>query len=281
MKISSRTLHRSVQLSLSLAIVTIVAFSLLSFKTRSLLPSVWSQLGISENTGMTNIKKSFLEGYLYSYGASAAKKVAVGDRIAVANDVLLYAKQYVGSEAFRTEYEKARTLNTPARPAGPKSKDQIQAEQLATLRKTLEDTEKSMKTLPEDLKSGLGEVEQMLKDQIKEMEDPDNEMLALFAEGERMSHQNAMQQYELAMSGWRKKFPEDPKAMIRHRLEQFLELTADVDYSAALKEEYGLKKFVNATYERKPDEWKMAYRCGKPVVEFTRSFAKQWLTELH
>ncbi|MEO5979176.1 MAG: hypothetical protein ABIS36_00355 [Chryseolinea sp.] len=39
--------------------------------------------------------------------------------------------------------------------------------------------------------------------------------------------------------------------MIKVRLENFLRLTADVDYHAATKLEYNLKNFVNPVYEKK------------------------------
>lgn len=281
MKVKSPALIRGLQLSVSLFVIIVIAFTSFSFRGKDSIATIWSQLGISENTALENIKRSFLEGYLYSYGASAAKKVAINDRAAIANDVLNYSKQYVNSPEFRKEYEKARASSTPVKPADPKTKEEIQAERIASLNKSLEDGEKAMKTLPEDMKAAFLDVQQMLKDQIKEMEDPENDMLEMFVQGEKYNHQNAMQQYETAMSAWHKNFPEDPNLMIRNRLQKFLEVTSDVDYTAALKDEYGLKKFVNPVYERKPDEWKMAYRCGKPVVESARTFARQWLTELN
>ena len=280
MKFKSPALFRGLQLSVSLFVVIVIALTSSSFTGKDSIATIWSQLGISENTALENIKRSFLEGYLYSYGASAAKKVAVNDRVAIANDVLSYSKQYVNSTEFKKEYEKARVSSTPVKPADPKTKEEIQAERIASLKKSLEEGEKAMKTLPEDMKSAFLDVQQMLKDQIKEMEDPENDMLEMFAQGEKYTHENAMQQYEAAMSAWHKNFPENPNLMIRSRLQKFLEVTSDVDYTAALKEEYGLKKFVSPVYERKPDEWKMAYRCGKPVVESARTFARQWLTEL-
>ena len=43
----------------------------------------------------------------------------------------------------------------------------------------------------------------------------------------------------------------DHKKMVKARLETFLKLTADVDFNAALKEEYRLKKFVNSGLRKK------------------------------
>ena len=89
-----------------------------------------------------------------------------------------------------------------------------------------------------------------------------------------------LQPYETNLAAWQKSYPENYQVMIKARLEKFLAVTADVDYNAAVHEEYGLKKFNNATYEKKPDEWKMAYRAGKPVVDAAREFASTWLKEL-
>ena len=58
-------------------------------------------------------------------------------------------------------------------------------------------------------------------------------------------------------------------------------MTEDVDYSAELKAgDNGLKIFVNPAYERKPAEWKLAYRAGKPATDALRAAAEKWLKEL-
>jgi len=243
--------------------------------------SPWNQLGISEGKAIENIRQSFLEGYLYSYGASSAKNVATGDRVAVALDVLNYTKSYVNSPAFIKAYAEARVAATPVKPLPPKTKDQIQKEKIAELDKAIADGEQSLKTLPKDLVEPFKEVQQMLKDQKKDYENPDSEMLALLASSENYMHANATTKYEEQLQKWQKDYPSDHKMMVKARLETFLQRTADVDFNAALKQEYRVKKFVNSAYEKKPAEWKMAYRAGRPAVEAARTFAKAWLAELN
>ena len=243
--------------------------------------SPWNQLGISEGRAIENIRQSFLEGYLYSYGASSAKNVASGDRAAIAVDVLNYTKSYVNSSAFIKAYEDARVAATPVKPLPPKTKEEIQKEKIAELDKTIAEGEKSMKTLPKDLIEPFKEVQQMLKDQKKDYENPDSEMLALMVTSENYMYENATAKYEQQLQQWQKDYPADHRKMVKDRLETFLKLTADVDFNAALKEEYRVKKFVNPAYEKKPAEWKMAYRAGRPAVDAARTFAKAWLLELN
>jgi hypothetical protein len=243
--------------------------------------SPWNQLGISETRAIENIRQSFLEGYLYSYGASSAKNVASGDRAAIALDVLNYTKSYVNSSAFIKAYEDARVAATPVKPLPPKTKEEIQKEKIAELEKTIAEGEKSLKTLPKDLIEPFKEVQQMLKDQKQDYENPDSEMLALLVTSENYMYANATTKYEQQLQQWQKDYPADHRKMVKDRLETFLKLTADVDFNAALKEEYRVKKFVNAAYEKKPAEWKMAYRAGRPAVEAARTFAKAWLAELN
>lgn len=280
MKINPLIKRKNGILTVSGLLIMFVCLINLSFTFKKAPATIWSQLGISENTGLENIKKSFLEGYLYSYGASAAKKIAVGDRVAVVNDLLVYCKEYVNSSSFIKDYENARIASKPVKPQDPKTKEQIQKERIADLNRSIAEGEKSMKTLPPDLIEPFKEVQQMLKDQITDYENPQSPMLTMLADAEQYSYKTAVQQYETNVKNWENEFPEDHSKMIKARLEKFLELTKDVDFNAALKEEYRMKKFVNPVYERKPDEWKMAFRSGKPVVDAARAFASQWISEL-
>lgn len=276
---TAKSLKQILFLVVGFPAAAIVSIFLVGFTDKSATP--WTRLGISESKATENIRQSFLEGYLYTYGASSAKNIALGDRASVALDVLNYTKSYVNSPAFIKAYEDARKAATPVKPAPPRSKEQIQKEKIAELEKTIAEGEQSMKTLPKDLIEPFKEVQQMLKEQKKDYENPDSEMLALFVTSETYIYTNAMARYEEEVARWEKQYPADHRMMIKARLEEFLQVTADVDFNAALKEEYRVKKFVNPAYEKKSSEWKMAYRAGKPTVEAARTFAKAWLAELN
>jgi hypothetical protein len=67
---------------------------------------------------------------------------------------------------------------------------------------------------------------------------------------------------------------------VKKRLDEFLTITKDVDFSAVLTTKYNKQVFVNAGYERKDARWKMAFRAGKEVVDPAREFAQQWIEEI-
>src|SRR5688572_29116128 len=79
-----------------------------SYKAGKMYADLWQQLGLTKVEGTTQIRESFMFGYLQYYGARNIKKIATGDRVAVAKDLLAYTKQYVQSEAFKKEYASGR-----------------------------------------------------------------------------------------------------------------------------------------------------------------------------
>lgn len=72
----------------------------------------------------------------------------------------------------------------------------------------------------------------------------------------------------------------DYKSIIRHQLQQFLDVSADVDFNAALKQQGDKMVFVNPAYESRPAAWKLCFRCGKEAVTGARKFAQEWLHTL-
>jgi hypothetical protein len=73
-----------------------------------------------------------------------------------------------------------------------------------------------------------------------------------------------------------KNYPSDATEMVKKRLTDFLEVSATVDFDAALNG----NRFANPEYEKKSSWWKMCYRAGKPVIEAAREEAQKWLDEL-
>src|ERR1700709_138001 len=74
----------------------ILSLFLFSFKATSTIgDEAWKQLGLSKQQATESIYKSFTGGYLHHYQARNAKNVAIGDRLAIAKDLLDYSKQYI------------------------------------------------------------------------------------------------------------------------------------------------------------------------------------------
>jgi hypothetical protein len=248
---------------------------------KKMIGDVWVQLGMNKERGMESIRNSFLNGYLHYYGARNIKNIATGNRVAVANDLLVAVKQYISSDAFKAEYEKARQQAKPQEPNGTiRSKEEIRKEKIAEAEKAIKETRESIKkTTPEVAAQLIGVIE-MYQGYIDQYKEPDNPMIDLFWQGEKQNVEMAIKKYKEDMAKWQTRFPEDSKQLIKNRLKQFIDIAATVDFNAQLKEVNGLKKFVNPAYERKTAEWKQMFRAGKDVTETTKNFAENWLAEL-
>ena len=72
------------------------------------------------------------------------------------------------------------------------------------------------------------------------------------------------------------RYPADPQELIKKRLEEFLEISATVDFDAEMRG----RMFADPKYESKDDKWKMCYRAGREVVGAARDEAKKWLEEV-
>ena len=89
-----------------------------------------------------------------------------------------------------------------------------------------------------------------------------------------------MKLYAESLQKLETQYPENPTLLIKKRLQEILDITADVDFGAELKDQGKLKVFVNPVYEKKPAEWKLAFRAGKEVTDAVRAAAQEWLREL-
>lgn len=263
----------------------VLLFSLLclilaSFRTAKLSDEIWKELGISRQAGNYGISTSFLQGYFYYYGARNAKNIAVGNRAAVVKELGTYAKEYVSSEAFKKEYLQNRESRKPTVPKAAKPLEEIRKEQIENMQKAIKSMEPMLKMDNAEIRKGAKEGLEQFQKQLKDYQDPKNEMIKMLADGEKMSFENNTKTYNEALAKWEKDYPENQLLLVKKRLQQFLDITADVDFNAQLKEQYGKKRFVNPSYEAKSTEWKQAFRAGKDVTEAARAFAQQWIKEI-
>lgn len=273
-------LIRLATLTFLLCMLALILFSFTASK--KIAGDFWLQLGIAKAEGTKNIEESFLSNYFTFYGAKNARNILAADRVAVARDLLNYTRQYVSGAAFQKAYAARREQFKPRTPEYKieRTKAQVQKEEIGRLEKTIKDAEELMKKMTPEVQKGMAEGLAESKKQLKEYQNPDYPLFALLAESDVNENTAAKKRYEEEMALWEKNMPADYKLVIKERLERMLTLTAGVDYDAALKDKYNKKVFVNATYERKPAEWKMAFRAGKEITELTRAFAQNWLNEL-
>lgn len=258
------------------------SFLFSSYHSKKVADDLWKILGISKQSGNEGIRNSFLNGYLYYYGVKNAKNIAVNNRAAIAKDLLEYTREYVSSSDFVKKYQEMRADMKPSEPESKPLRTiaQIQKDEIAKTEKGIKDTEKTIKELGPDMAKSIQPVLDMQRKNLKDFQDPNHQMFASIAMGEKYQQESDERNYKERMTKWEKEFPEDINLFIGDKLKKMLDYTKDIDYSAALVEKYGKKRFVNPTYEGKRTEWKQGFRAGKEVTEQARAFAKKWLAEL-
>ena len=252
-----------------------------SFTTsRNIADEFWKQLGMSKEQCTDGVKQSFLNGYLYYYGAKNARLIAAGNRVAIAKDLLAYTKQYISSSAFAKEYELIRKQSKPQEPQMEiRTKEEVRKAKIAETEVSIRKTEEIMKQ--PNMKSIMQPSLDILKKNLLDYKDPGSKMIDVYFNSEKMQQEQQLESYKKKLARWKVEFPADYREKVKERLQKFLDLSATVDFTAELKQVGNKKKFVNPVYEGKPYDWKQIYRAGKEVIEPARLFAEQWFDELN
>ena len=226
--------------------------------------------------------QSFWSDYVSHPTGARVKAVAMGDRPAMVQEVVQFARAYFASPQFLEAYLKIREETRPAPPTGPSSGEEMLQLMKAEMQKQIAELEAQIREATPDVKAILQETLAMMKEQQAELDDPDHpyrspEMSAVLAEGAALEKED----YQKRLAEWEGLYPEDPTPRIAIRLEAIMAACADVDFSAQLVDGDGGKKlFASTVYERKPAEWKACYRAGPEAVDAARSALGAWLAEI-
>jgi len=108
----------------------------------------------------------------------------------------------------------------------------------------------------------------------------DPEQKAMIKQAFEMQAAQEKEEYANRLKEWEEEYPADPRKLIVRRIDEFLEESEDVDFSAKLVQSGGRMKFALTEYEDKPPLWKLCYRAGKEAVQAAREFAAAWRAEL-
>jgi hypothetical protein len=263
-------------------VLAVVCLFLFSFDTsRRMADDIWKQLGLSKEQGMDGVKQSFLNGYLSYYAARNAKNIAVGNRAAVAKDLLSYTKQYISSDAFRKEYELLRKNAKPVEPeAKVISKEEIRKTKIAETEKSIKSSEEIIKKMGGDMEKAMRPTIEMFQKDLADYKEPNSKKIENFYQWALQEQDNMKKEHLERMARWEKEYPADFRQVVKLRLQKYLELAATVDFNAELKQVGNKKKFVNSQYEGKAYNWKQIFRAGKEVYDVAKPFAESWIKEL-
>lgn len=248
---------------------SIILFSvaLLCMSAYSLADSIIERLGMDHKNAQRSILGNIVgrhqtgpmddfpnEPFRAPY-AKLLPAVIAGDKVAAAQELCNYVKNYVDSEKFLKDYRDAKEDALPLKVNG-------YGNGVTTLRWNLTIYEKNIKNYPNDTKY-VGEQKELMARDKRHLD----------------SILEASKKPFPGKDIWEKTYPEDPKIVVKKRLEAYLALVATVDFNATLTEadNYKIRKFTNPAYEKKSPEWKALYRAGKDVNQVVTAFAKEWL----
>jgi len=239
-------------------------------------------LGIPEPLAKDCVWSSFSGGYLSYPHAGDLKKTLKNERTKLVRQIGEFAKAYVSSDDFLKKYLEYREGKKPSPPEPPKLSAELRTTQKEELTKSIQQTEESLKSTPPEQQPAIKEVVEMMKDQLKSLDDPNNPMFTKeMDEMIKQSYAAQTEQHKQDVAEWEKNYPKTPERMVQKWLEDFLAASKGVDFSATVVDnDQGKKVFANQAYESKSSNWKLCYRAGKETVEAGRTFASTWLQEL-
>ena len=121
----------------------------------------------------------------------------------------------------------------------------------------MDNSEKGLKTADKTMKPVFENLVKEGKKQLAEAESPNNKYLSTYEKNYPQLRKDLDTRHENLIQDWESVYPSDPNQFIKRRLEDFLEVTSNIDFNAELVTKNGKKIFVNKAYEDKDSRWKM------------------------
>jgi len=240
-----------------------------------------ARIGVKESDAQRDMVYSFVvHGSANPYSVRAPFKAALpGGRAAFAKGLAEWARSYTESAAFKTRYDRDRASAAPTPPKA-KNVDEELARQKAEQKKSLEDARKNLAQMPAEMRAQMeATFKQMEAEQAKRDADP--KYAALMRQMVEMQNVEDQKRFDQSLARYNQQYPADPRVLVAARLRQFLEVSKDVDFGAALVSGPDKKqRFANPAYESKPAEWKLCFRAGKDATSAAREAAQAWLAAL-
>ena len=239
--------------------------------------SALGSLGVSDATGTQIVDAWISSGYINpTPAAKAFKSAGLASRATLVTNAIGWAKTYTESAAFKAEYERQRQASRPSPPDITGTVDNELAKQSAERKKSVEEMKKSLAQFPPDMRKSMEAA-------IKEAEannaklDADPQMVAIFRQGIEAQRASEQEAYKGRLAAFEKRWPADSKVIVARRLQEFLDISKDVDFDAKLVPSGRLMRFAEPRYEEKPPIWKLCYRAGRDASTAARGAAQAWL----
>ncbi len=255
-------------------------FSLASVSFLFAGDDVLTKLNVAPAAAKGGILEALTSGTVYNEaGMKVFKTLPAASRAAIVNAGLGWIKAYVGSGEFAAAYKKLREKEKPEPPAPPPSADEQTKKMKADIEKSIAETRKNMAVMDAVTKKAMEASIQEMRALMERME-KDPQQKELMRQMAEMTVAEDKKRHEEKLKEWEQLYPADFRVLIKKRINDFLSVSAGVDFATKLAPRGELMVFANEDYEQKPPEWKLCYRAGKEATAAARAFAKSWLAEL-
>src|SRR5206468_7530817 len=122
-----------------------------------------------------NIQVSLTSDYLQYSGAKNAKNIIAGNRVAVVNELVTYAKKFTGTAEFKKMYEFERSKHKPAAPDLFRVNiDSIRAVERQTIETAIQQTKANANSPNPKIKNAVPSRLEALNKELAELDDPNN-----------------------------------------------------------------------------------------------------------
>jgi hypothetical protein len=245
----------------------------------ALAQDVLSQLGITPLAARVAVESVISSG-IHNPGlpAKAFKLLPAAARAQMATAGVAWLKAYTASAEFTRQYGLVRQAHKPTAPQFEgtpedelKKADEEQARQA-------EESKKAIAALPPEQRAQIERAMSAAQAMTAQMNTPETRKSRL--EAIASGRADRMKEHAQAIAAWTRDYPENPAPIVTKRLREFLAISADVDFGAALTSRNGKMVFENQGYEEKPAQWKLCYRAGKEATTAARAAVEAWLKEL-
>jgi hypothetical protein len=235
----------------------LAAVGFTAYRTIKAYEDIFAQLGIEKKSAESYILHGFMNGKLSSpksiYGAY---KWNTGKRKEALVEIARLVKDYTASDYFKDEYIKMRMKNMMR-----------------------EEDYREMKMHVDMMKDYISTMEKKKKEREAKKQEVDEYTLTSIQSYYNQKKQ--VEEYEAAKKGQPEPgFTTVQGGFIAGRLQQFLDMSATVDFDAQLRKEGTKMVFVNPEYERKSEDWKKCYRAGKELTGEAQRISREWIEEL-
>jgi hypothetical protein len=246
--------------------------------------SALTQLGLTESAARTFVLDEITSpssgriGAIAIAGTRAFLKLPSSARGAAATGLFAWAKAYVNSPAFKTSYASFRQSRIAPSRQYPLTVEQQVRKDIDQQLAGFEQMRQSADKMPPANRASI--LEQVEKAQANLTDPAFIKKMEAIAAAERAQESGSRADANTNVEG---ATPADPNVLFARRLREFLNATADVNFSAkTINLTGGLDgiEFVDKADRAKPWMWQEAALVGPEATAAARTAAEAWLREI-